>query len=252
MAKKNSIIEVAVLGVPDVTGSTLFGIYDLFSSVGRDWGLVMDGTPGDTRIHCSIVAPNTGAFTVANGLSLQPQMSFADCGQPDIVCVPDIMIVPGAKLGPEYDPYLCWVRDCLTGGATVASACSGAILFAEAGLLNGCDATTHWAYCDALKQEFPTVNWLPKRALVASGEGQRIVMAGGGMAWQDLALYLIARFVGTEEAMQVAKLNLINWHDIGQQPFAHNMPWNRHKNFRERLRAVDAVRFSCIIDSHLP
>ena len=45
-------------------------------------------------------------------------------------------------------------------------------------------------------------------------------MAGGGTSWLDLALYLISRFVGVEEAMQVARINLIDWHAIGQQPFA--------------------------------
>ena len=45
-------------------------------------------------------------------------------------------------------------------------------------------------------------------------------MAGGGTSWQDLALYLIARFVGVDAAMQVARINLIDWHAIGQQPFA--------------------------------
>jgi transcriptional regulator GlxA family with amidase domain len=45
-------------------------------------------------------------------------------------------------------------------------------------------------------------------------------MAGGGTTWLDLALYLVGRSVGIEEAMQLARLNLIDWHTIGQQPFA--------------------------------
>ena len=45
-------------------------------------------------------------------------------------------------------------------------------------------------------------------------------MAGGGVSWLDLALYLIARYSNVEVAMQTARVNLINWHDIGQQPFA--------------------------------
>jgi transcriptional regulator GlxA family with amidase domain len=56
--------------------------------------------------------------------------------------------------------------------------------------------------------------------LVVSGEGQRLVMAGGGTSWLDLTLYLIARTAGVETAMQVARVNLIDWHQIGQQPFA--------------------------------
>jgi transcriptional regulator GlxA family with amidase domain len=55
---------------------------------------------------------------------------------------------------------------------------------------------------------------------VLAGEGQRLVMAGGGTSWLDVALYLIARFAGVDAAMQVAKLNLIDWHVAGQQPFA--------------------------------
>jgi transcriptional regulator GlxA family with amidase domain len=58
------------------------------------------------------------------------------------------------------------------------------------------------------------------RSLVLSGEAQRIVMAGGGSSWQDLALYLIARFVGLKEAVEVAKVYMLQWHDLGQQPFA--------------------------------
>ena len=45
-------------------------------------------------------------------------------------------------------------------------------------------------------------------------------MAGGGTSWQDLALYLLARSVSLESALEVAKLNLIDWHSVGQQPFA--------------------------------
>jgi transcriptional regulator GlxA family with amidase domain len=59
-----------------------------------------------------------------------------------------------------------------------------------------------------------------ERALVLAGEGQRLVMAGGGTTWLDLALYLIARYAGIRHAMEVARLNLIDWHEAGQLPFA--------------------------------
>jgi transcriptional regulator GlxA family with amidase domain len=62
-----------------------------------------------------------------------------------------------------------------------------------------------------------------RQTLVLSGEAQRIIMAGGGSSWQDLALYLIARFVGHKEAMEVAKVYMLQWHDMGQQPFASLM-----------------------------
>lgn len=220
MSNPNDVLVVAVMALPDVTASTLFGVYDLFSSTGRDWGLLIDGVPGESRIKPTIVAAERRAYTVANGLVIQPEVSFQDCQQPDIVCIPDILLPPGATLGDAYDRERRWVRECLNSGSTIATACSGALLLAEEGLLDGLEATTHWAYCDAFKQDYPGVRLHPNRALVTTGQGQRIVMAGGGTSWQDLVLYLIARFVGVEEAMQVAKLYLINWHDTGQQPFS--------------------------------
>jgi transcriptional regulator GlxA family with amidase domain len=60
----------------------------------------------------------------------------------------------------------------------------------------------------------------PHRALVVSGREGRLVMAGGGTSWEDLALYLVARLVDVDEAMAIAKLFLIDWHDVGQLPFA--------------------------------
>ena len=59
-----------------------------------------------------------------------------------------------------------------------------------------------------------TVRWSHR------AKAQRLIMAGGGTSWLDLALYLIARLAGIETAMQTARINLIDWHDIGQQPFA--------------------------------
>jgi len=115
---------------------------------------------------------------------------------------------------------IAWLKECYAAGATIATACSGALLLAEAGLLDDQEATTHWAYCDVLRRRYPAVKVRAERALVIAGEGQRLVMAGGGTSWLDLALYLIARAVGVDAAMQVARLNLVDWHAIGQQPFA--------------------------------
>lgn len=80
-------------------------------------------------------------------------------------------------------------------GAVLASACSGAVLLGEAGLLANCEATTHWGYVAMLARNYPSVAVKPNQSLVLSGEAQRIITAGGGTTWQDLALYLIARFV---------------------------------------------------------
>jgi transcriptional regulator GlxA family with amidase domain len=73
---------------------------------------------------------------------------------------------------------------------------------------------------DFIAARHPQVKLRPQRALVVTGHGGRLVMAGGGSSYLDLALYLIARCTSVEIAMQCARINLIAWHDVGQQPFA--------------------------------
>lgn len=97
-------------------------------------------------------------------------------------------MLSGVSVTGQYEPEARWLKRSYDDGAMLASACSGAVLLG------------------ALTNNYPGA--------------QRIVMAGGGSSWQDLALYLIARFVGLKEAMEVAKVYMLQWHDMGQQPFA--------------------------------
>jgi transcriptional regulator GlxA family with amidase domain len=211
---------VALLAVPEVTASTLYGMYDLFAAAGRDWDFLVKGAPGDPRIRPLVVSGARQGFRAINGVWITPESTLHDCPRAEVVCVPELFVAPGESLAGRYATEIRWLREQHAAGATLAAACSGALLLAETGLLDGLDATTHWGYCDALAQSHPAVKVRAARALVAAGEGQRIVMAGGGTSWQDLALFLIARLIGVEEAMQLAKVYLIDWHNIGQQPFA--------------------------------
>ena len=213
-------LRAAVLAPPDFTASTLFGVYDLLAAAGRDWDLVVRGVMGTSRIQPSLVARSTDRLQASNGTWLEPDFAFEDFGQPDIVCVPDLFIAPQESLEGRYDPEIDWLRRWYRDGAVIGTACAGSLLLAEAGLLNGLDAASHWGYCDIMAERYPDVRVQPSRALVITGDAQRIVMAGGGSTWHDMALYLIARLLGIEEAMRVARVYLIDWHHVGQQPFA--------------------------------
>lgn len=211
---------VAILALPEVGVSTVYGMFDMFMSAGRDWGMVVDGLPGEALILPRVVAASRTPFKVGNGVTLHPDATFDEMGIPDLVCVPELLVTPGEPLDGRFAPEVEYLRRCHAGGAMLAAACSGALLLAEAGLLDDHDATTHWAFCDTLARRYPRVRVHAERALVVSGAEQRLVMAGGGTTWLDLALFLIARLASVEAAMQVARLNLIDWHDAGQQPFA--------------------------------
>ncbi|MEJ2514974.1 MAG: helix-turn-helix domain-containing protein [Gammaproteobacteria bacterium] len=213
-------ITVALLAVAESTPSTLYGMADILASAGRDWSVLVEGGPATQPIQPVIVAASAGEMTVASGHRVSPQASLRRCPRPDVVAIPDLAMLPDEDIRGRHADEVAWLRECFNAGAILASACTGGFLIAETGLLQGQDATTHWLYCDAMARRYPGVHVHPGRALVICGEGGRIVMAGGGISWHDLALYLIARFLGTEAAMRVARLHLIDWHEVGQQPFA--------------------------------
>lgn len=218
--ERDAPVKIAILVFPETTGSVVYGLYDLLLSAGRDWGMIVDGTPGPALIEPLLVSRDGHPVVVCNGVRIDAHSSLADCPPVMIACVPEVNVAPDEPLVALLVAEIGWLKDRYQAGTTLAAACSGAMLFAEAGLLDGCEATTHWAWCDVLQRRFPQVRVHARRALVATGEGQRLVMAGGGSSWLDLALYLIARVAGVEAAMQVARINLIDWHRIGQQPFA--------------------------------
>jgi transcriptional regulator GlxA family with amidase domain len=220
MASAPAPLNVAIVAVPEVTASTLFGMFDLFSSPGRDYQFITRGIPGEQRMRPFIVARNAKGFEAANGIPVIPHHDFETAPQPDIVCIPDFFVNPGDSVAGQYAPEAQWLRKVHDKGAVLASACSGAVLLGETGLLANCDATIHWGYVKTLTNNYPGVKVNLNQSLVLSGEAQRLIMAGGGTSWTDLALYLIARHVGLKEAIEVAKTYMLQWHELGQQPFA--------------------------------
>lgn len=203
-------IAVALLAMPGVTAATLYGFHDCFAGVHRDWSMLHGGASASP--FRSIVVSRDGQPVVgANGVHIVPEASFEACRSPDVVCVTDIAVPPSEPLGQAYDAEVDWLRECHAQGSILTSSCSGAVLLARTGLLEGLDATSHWAYCDALRRDYPGTRWHPERGLLFAGPGQRIMMAGSGIAWHQLALALISRFAGVEAAMQVARINLIDW-----------------------------------------
>ena len=203
-------ITVALLAMPGVTAATLYGFHDCLSGVHRDWSM-LHGGEAQSPFRSLIVSRDGAPLEAANGVRITPDASFETCGSTDVVCVTDVAVPPGEPLGDVYDAEVAWLRERHAQGAILASSCSGAVLLARTGLLDELDATSHWAYCEALRREYPRTRWHPERGLLFTGAGQRIVMAGSGIAWHQLVMALISRFAGAEAAMQVARINLIDW-----------------------------------------
>jgi transcriptional regulator GlxA family with amidase domain len=212
--------RIAILALPETSASVVYGMYDLFKAAGRDWQMISEGRPGMEVISPQVVSAHGESFIAGNGVRIMPDASLDACMEAEVICVPELLVTLDEAVEGRFTEEIRCLKQAHAAGKVLATACSGAILLAEAGLLDGEEATTHWAYCDLMRRRYPKVTVRAGRALVVSGEGHRLVMAGGGTSWMDLALYLIARLAGIEIAMQTARINLIDWHHIGQQPFA--------------------------------
>lgn len=213
-------VTVALLGTSAASAATLYGFFDLLACTRRDWQMLHGGPETRSPLRPLVVSVDGRAFAGGNGVRITPDASFADCPHPDVAVITDLMVPPGAPLGTMYDAEVRWLRGAWDAGAMLASSYSGAMLLARTGLLDGQQATSHWAYCDLLAREFPHTRWQPERGLVVTGEGGRIVMAGSGVAWHMLALALIARFASPEDAMHVARINLLDLNQTSPLAYA--------------------------------
>ena len=213
-------VVVALLGTPDASAATIFGFFDVLSGTRRDWQLLHGHEPEPSPFRPLVVTRDGQPFVAGNGVRITPDASFADCPTPDIACITDLMLPPGAEVDGLYDEEVRWLRQVWDAGGTLCSSCSGALLLARTGLLDGHDATSHWAYCDMLARQYPSTRWHPERSLVVAGPGQRLLMGGSGAAWHLLALALIARFASPEEAMQVARVNLLATQELSALAYA--------------------------------
>ncbi|AOF90915.1 helix-turn-helix domain protein [Sinorhizobium sp. RAC02] len=199
-----------------------YGLHEVLGEAGR-------GPNALRSLRPTLVAAETGAYETGSRLRVTPQQGLVD-GTADIVIICDIHLDPGMSPEGRWTQEIGWVRRHIEVDALVCSACSGAVLLAEAGLLDGTEAASHWIMADVFRDRYPAVKFRPERILCDSGRAGRLITTGGASSWQDLALYLIGRFCGAEEAARIARLFLIGDRGDGQLPFAAMVRPRQHGN----------------------
>jgi transcriptional regulator GlxA family with amidase domain len=206
---------------------TLNGLYDVLNSFGllstHDYAL-----PREAPFRVEIVAMTRGLVPTASGLPVQAHAAIGEVGSTDIVIIPSVMVQDGEWVKGRYPEAVQWLSRMHGNGATLCSACSGLLLLAETNLLSGREATMHWAYEQTFRRNFPDVQLRLEEMLVTAGERQEFVMSGASMAWHDLVLYLIERYVGGPSAQSIARFFAMRWHDDGQSPYIGFAPGTGH------------------------
>jgi transcriptional regulator GlxA family with amidase domain len=171
-----------------------------------------------------------------------------------------VLIIPGneqaASGGFQSDPLVPWLRHKHAEGVVVAAVCGGVFVLAQSGLLAGRQATTHWAFHEEFSLQFPDVLTETDRMVIDYGD---IVTAGGVLAWADLGLRFIERFLGPTVMLDTARFMNIDPPGREQQFYSHFVPKTKHgdgailkaqqwlSTQREnRIGVADIARYACL------
>jgi transcriptional regulator GlxA family with amidase domain len=215
---------IALLAAPETSASVLYGLFDVLTTVGAVFPDLVKGAPERELLDVRIVSADGRPFSCVGAIPVHPHAALADLAPPgavpDAVIVCDMYISVRAVPTGRYPRECAWLRDVHAAGAIVSSICSGALVLAEAGLLQGREATAHWAYRDLFRRYYPAVTFREAAALCLKEQEARVITAGAVSAWHDLAFYLIARFCGYRHAIDTAKVFLLTEHTEGQSPYA--------------------------------
>ena len=185
-------VETRILLFDDVEVLDFAGPFEVFS---------IAETPDHRKaFNVKIVAESKRTVVARNGLKIVPDLAFSDQDRYQL------LIVPGGRAAETTElanPVLLgWLREQARKVDLVASVCTGALLLAKVGLLDGLEATTHWMDIPRLQEENPEVRVKPGARFVDQG---RIITSAGISAGIDMSLHIVERYFGKEASRATAR-----------------------------------------------
>lgn len=201
-------IGICVVIYSGVQMSAVLGLADLFD--------IANGI-AKNRSETTPLLLETASWEVASG---PPPNATANAA---------VVILPPA-LGPPVTPEAArpvaeQLRAFHARGSVLTSVCAGTFLLAESGLLDGRAATTHWTFAEVFAQRFPGIRLDTDRLITDDGD---IITAGGLMAWTDLGLKIVDRFLGPAVMMETAQMLLVDPPGREQRYYSSFVPRLNH------------------------
>ena len=191
---------IGIFNYPGAQAATVYGLQDLFNTAAR---LQLEYSDHQNKTadqnHTDAALPDTPQIRVMVFDEIDDGLTFS------------AIILP-SSLQPLPSPdtqtrIYAWLRHQHQQGTLLCSVCAGAFWLAEAGLLNNRAATTHWALADKFRARFSAVQLDADKILIDDGD---IITAGGIMAWTDLGLRLVSRFLGPSLMLYLARYFLVD------------------------------------------
>jgi transcriptional regulator GlxA family with amidase domain len=192
-------------------GVVLFPVFELLDVFGP---LEMFGILSD-KIELLTIAERPGPVTSAQGPQVVAAHGFADCPPLDLLLVPGGF---GTRIEATNAPLIDFVRARAKQAEVTMSVCSGSLLLAAAGLLDGRRATTNKMFFAEISAAVPAVGWVREARWVEDGP---FVTSSGVSAGIDMALAVIAKLFGEKTGDDVALATEYEWHrNAAWDPFA--------------------------------
>jgi transcriptional regulator GlxA family with amidase domain len=203
--RSDAVLDVTVVLLEAGYASTAVGPIEVFHSAGVLWNWLQRDV-SQPRFRVRVASIDGAPVTSLCSLGLVPEFAIDDIQRSDIVILP----ASGWDVQDQIakDTHLLpWLRKMHSRGAYIAGVCTGVAFLAESGLLDGRQATTHWALAENFRQRYPNVVWRPENFVTEDG---RLLCSGGVYASIDLSLYLVEKFCGHAIALECAKSLLIS------------------------------------------
>lgn len=196
MEKKN----IALLLFDDVDLLDVAGPFEVFS--------VTAALNGNSLCSVFTVAQRNKSIKTWSGFSLNPTYTFSNCPRPHILLIPGGI---GTRAEMKKPQVVEWIQTTAAAAELVLSVCSGALLLAQAGLLEGLEATTHHQVIENLREVTSNTKIHADRRYVDNG---RIITSAGISAGIDMALYVVSRLFGEESARKAAAYMEYDWSKV--------------------------------------
>ncbi|MCR9108608.1 helix-turn-helix domain-containing protein [Marivita sp. XM-24bin2] len=219
---------VQIVATPETSASSLFGLYDTLVAAGQDWEHLVSGEESKPVFDVTLVGPDTAGFRCGSGVWIAADQTFDKAGDAAIVVVPGLTLSPHERPDPKQHPCLSWLAERDLARTRIVSACTGAVYLAEIGLLDGIEATTHWAWEGLFHRSYPAIRLRTDRGLCFADASRGPVTSGGTTGWQELATFLIAHYGGTQMAARAAKVWLMANRGELQAPFTSLITMTPH------------------------
>ena len=183
--------NVAILIFDDVEVLDFCGLYEVFGVTGKQ--------NNSQPFNIYTVAEQLKPILARNKLSINPQYAIANCPPSDILLVPGGF---GTRQQMHNQVLIDWIEQCSLHSELLLSVCTGALLLAKAGLLENLAATTHHLAIDLLKEVAPNTEIRAGDRFVDNG---KIILSAGISAGIDMCLYVVAKLLGKQAAIQTAE-----------------------------------------------